>query len=110
MNFTDISPTIGFFQDNQDAHRAYFGDIDNDGDLDAFVSDRDGNMKTQRNYLHRNDNGSFVDVADAKGIKMNSFAWGTSFLDADQDEFIDLFVNSSMDGMATFLSSAFYHQ
>ena len=55
--------------------------------------------------------GTFVDVADAKGIKMNSFAWGASFLDADQDGFIDLFVSSSMDGsVSTFLSSAFYHQ
>jgi len=42
---------------------------------------------------------------------MNSFAWGASFLDADHDGLLDLFVSSSMDGsVGSFLSSAFYHQ
>ncbi|QMU64901.1 MAG: hypothetical protein GKR88_11765 [Flavobacteriaceae bacterium] len=37
MNFTDISATIGFFQDDLFTYSVSFGDIDNDGDLDAYI-------------------------------------------------------------------------
>lgn len=217
MSFTDISSTVGLFQDDKDTYGASFGDIDNDGDLDVFISNRDETGMSQHNYLYRNDSGTFTDVTSSAGIiltnelsfcasffdfnndgyqdiyvsndkstttnrlyqndgdgtftdvsassgagimidamtttigdynndgwfdiyvtntpthgnfllknngdgtftnvasdsgtAMNSFAWGASFLDADHDGLLDLFVSSSMDGsVGSFLSSAFYHQ
>lgn len=219
MNFTDISSTIGIFQTDLFTYGASFGDIDNDGDLDLFISNR---SPIDHNYLYRNDSGTYVDITDSSGISLegqlsfcsiffdydkdglqdiyvsndkeeninrlyrnlgdgvfedvsdfsnagidisamsttlgdfnndgwfdiyitntpfsqistiignvllknngdgtftniatetgtsfNSLGWGSVFLDADNDGFLDLYVSSSLDGSAQFLSSAFYHQ
>jgi len=59
MNFTDISSTIGIFQTDLFTYGASFGDIDNDGDLDLFISNR---SPEDHNYLYRNDSGIYVDI------------------------------------------------
>ena len=219
MNFTDISSSIGIFQTDLFTYGASFGDIDNDGDLDLFISNR---SPVDHNYLYRNDSGTYVDITNSSGISLegqlsfcsiffdydkdglqdiyvsndkeeninrlyknlgdgvfqdvsdfsnagvdvsamsttlgdfnndgwfdiyitntpfsqissivgnvllknngdgtftniatetgtsfDSLGWGSVFLDADNDGFLDLYVSSSLDGSAQFLSSAFYHQ
>jgi len=69
MNFTNISSTIGFFQTDLFTYGTSFGDIDNDGDLDAFISNRTSTEQNQRNYLYRNDEGTFVDITQSSGIQ-----------------------------------------
>ncbi|MFW2389392.1 MAG: CRTAC1 family protein [Polyangiales bacterium] len=70
-----------------------FGDYDNDGDFDWFVTSihdvrengRDGNR------LYRNDGGrSFTDVTDEAGVRDGVWGWGTAFFDYDNDGDLDL--------------------
>ena len=42
--------------------------MDNDGDLDAFISNRDGVADDQRNYLYRNDEGTYTDITASAGL------------------------------------------
>ncbi|HIE03222.1 MAG TPA: CRTAC1 family protein [Candidatus Latescibacteria bacterium] len=71
---------------------AVFGDYDNDGDLDLFVT----NFSDDNNTLYRNDgNGFFTDVTFQSGLGAPSLpfvSWGTEFFDYDNDGWKDLFV------------------
>lgn len=71
---------------------AVFGDYDNDGDLDLFVT----NFSDDNNTLYRNDgDGFFTDVAFQSGLGAPSLpfvSWGTEFFDYDNDGWKDIFV------------------
>ena len=60
MTFKDITMTSGLFQENLYTFGAAFGDIDTDGDLDAFLTQRDVITKNQYNYLYLNTDGHFT--------------------------------------------------
>lgn len=91
LRFTDVTQTAGV------ATRAYgmgatVGDIDNDGDLDLYVTAYGDNV------LYRNDgNGRFSDITMAANA--NDPRWSTSaaFLDYDRDGHIDLFIGNYVD-------------
>jgi len=69
-----------------------FGDYDNDGDLDLFVTSFSEDYDT----LYRNEgNGQFSDVSYAAGIGETTWsylAWGTQFIDFDLDGWLDLVI------------------
>jgi hypothetical protein len=73
------------------------GDIDNDGDLDWFVSSILGPgtqiVTPHGNRLFLNDGGRslFVDGTAQLGVANGSFAWGTCFLDIDNDTDLDIY-------------------
>ena len=93
LSFTDITSSCGLFTDNQLTYGATFGDLDNDGDLDAFIVNRDDASFTQHNYLYRNDNGTFVDITSSAGINLSSeLSFCASFFDYDNDGDQDLYV------------------
>ena len=80
------------------------GDVDNDGDLDWFVSSiwdpdgvADGNWGITGSRLYRN-NGNwaagrlgFEDATDDAGVRQGFWAWGSCFADFDNDGDLDLF-------------------
>ncbi len=83
--FVDVAAAAGV-QNFSFAKSASWGDYDEDGDLDLYVS----NMG--HNRLYRNNGGTFTDIAPALGVAgpFNSFAsW---FFDYDNDGDLDLFV------------------
>jgi hypothetical protein len=63
------------------------GDIDNDGDVDVFVT----NEGPDRLYRNRG-NGTFEDVTREAGVDVPYWSASASFLDYDRDGFLDLYV------------------
>ncbi len=83
------------------------GDIDNDGDLDWFVTsiydpdrtcdDQGCNWGNTGNRLYRNDgSGVFEDFTDGAGVRDGAWGWGASFLDYDNDGDLDLAMVNGM--------------
>jgi hypothetical protein len=68
------------------------GDYDNDGRVDAYVT----NFSDDANTLRRNlGDAAFADVTGALGLRSPTIpflGWGTGFLDYDNDGWLDLFV------------------
>lgn len=92
MNFTDISSTIGIFQTDLFTYGASFGDIDNDGDLDLFISNR---SPEDHNYLYRNDSGIYVDITGTSGISLEGqLSFCSIFFDYDKDGLQDIYVSN----------------
>jgi hypothetical protein len=85
--FTDIAASVGITNDRF-AKGVAWGDIDDDGDPDLYVS----NLGPNRLYRNAG-NGAFADVAEAAGVlepAERSFA--TWFFDFDNDGDLDLYV------------------
>ena len=70
---------------------ADFGDIDNDGDLDAFV----GNHKAASRLFVNNGDGTFTDRTSAHGIAVGFNVIQCLFRDFDNDGWLDLLLTGS---------------
>ncbi|MDX2030600.1 MAG: CRTAC1 family protein [Blastocatellia bacterium] len=71
---------------------AAVGDIDNDGDLDLFVSGVGSDL------LYRNNgNGTFTDIAREAGVDDPRWSTSAAFLDYDRDGDLDLYVANYVD-------------
>jgi hypothetical protein len=85
-NFVDVTESSGL-GDSGYGMGAAIGDIDNDGDLDVFVT----------NYgpahLFRNSgDGTFQDISQSAGINVNGWTASATFVDYDRNGFLDLYV------------------
>jgi hypothetical protein len=68
------------------------GDIDNDGDLDVFVTNYG------RDSLYRNQgDGSFVDITAESGAGVDGWSASAAFCDFDRDGFLDLYITRYVD-------------
>ncbi len=84
--FLDVSDDAGV-GDPGYGHGAAVGDIDNDGDLDLYVTNYGPDA------LYRNEgDGSFLEVTDAAGIVADGWSSSAAFLDYDSDGDLDLYV------------------
>jgi hypothetical protein len=79
-------PNAAGLADTGYGHGCAVGDIDNDGDLDVFVT----NYGLNRLYL--NEGGIYHDVTAESGITGDHWSSATAFFDYDRDGFLDLFV------------------
>ena len=86
--FEEVGDEIGIRGAGQ-AVGAAWGDYDDDGDPDLYVSYFRG-----ANRLYRNDHGQFVDVALELGVADPKHSYTVWFWDADNDDDLDLLVNS----------------
>ena len=68
-------------------HGAAVGDVDNDGDLDVYVT----NYGPDRFYLNNGD-GGFTNQTQAAGLASDSWSSAASFIDYNRDGLLDLFV------------------
>jgi enediyne biosynthesis protein E4 len=86
------------------------GDYDNDGWLDLFVT----HFSEDYNTLYHNNRGRFEDVTYQAGLGTASYknlAWGTGFVDFDNDGWKELFVaNGHIYPQATRAGNSYFQQ
>lgn len=99
--FTPIT-TGDLVNDQLSSMSSTWGDYDNDGDLDVFIS----NWGNQNNTLYRNEgNDIFVKVNDTLSND-GGYSFCANWADIDNDSDLDLFVGNAFDGnhpLASFL-------
>ena len=104
--FTDVTPTTGMNIPVTDAFVTFFLDVDNDADLDIFISNsgafqsfiagqitgtapHDGD----RQVLYRNNgDGTFTDVTRESGLYHAFGAMGANFGDINSDGYLDIYL------------------
>ncbi len=85
--FTDVS-LISNANQRMNSMTASVADYNEDGWFDIYVSNtREGTI-----LLRNNQDGTFTDVAEEKGIKIRSLTFGAIFFDADNDSDLDLHI------------------
>ncbi len=88
-DFSEVSETAGV-ADSGLGKGVAFADIDNDGYVDLYVSNKGGANKL---FLNQRD-GSFVDITTqaGEGIDYTGFSMGSVFGDYDNDGLVDLYL------------------
>ena len=84
--FVDITDLSGA-DDAGYAMGAAAGDIDNDGDLDLYIS----NLGPDR-LLENDGSGVFTDISEASGIDVDGWSSSVLFADVDGDDNLDIYV------------------
>lgn len=85
--FSDISASAGIVVATRPVG-AVFGDVDNDGDQDLYVS----NFLASNNLFINQGDGTFRDEAEARGVANPIASGPCGFFDYDNDGDLDLFV------------------
>lgn len=109
LTFTERAAAYGLDDPGHSTHASFF-DFDGDGDLDMYLLNHNvtvihefefASAKKKRDpyagdKLFRNDNGRFVDVSEAAGIKGNplGFGLGVTVADVNQDGWPDIYVSN----------------
>jgi len=94
LNFVDITLTSGFPTENMFTYGASWGDYNNDGFLDVFISNRDEVLFETPNFLYKNNgDGTFTDVSNIVGLHTDSHSsFCSAFFDFNNDGWQDIFV------------------
>jgi len=89
--FTDITESaIGI--DTKKGMNVDWGDYDNDGLLDIYVTNITDEYMKEGNFLwHNNGNLTFSDVSRETGTYDTGWGWGAKFLDYDNDGWLDIY-------------------
>jgi hypothetical protein len=91
FHFTDVTAEAGLL-DPVNSNSGMWADYDNDGWVDLFVA-----CEKQPNRLYRNlGNGTFQRIGPESGLSQNpnAFSKGCTWLDYNNDDYPDLFVNN----------------
>ena len=91
--YTEISATSGITQDIFEFFGASWGDFNNDGFLDVFLSIRDP-LQESYNLLYKNNGDeTFTDVTIEAGLDLTGFlSFCSAFFDYDKDGFQDIYI------------------
>jgi hypothetical protein len=91
--FTDVTAEAGIEPLSQGRSLAW-GDYDNDGYLDLFIS-RGTDVPLKQTFYRNNGDGTFADVTDAAGLGAMSNNRAAAWGDFDNDGYLDLYVVNS---------------
>jgi enediyne biosynthesis protein E4 len=87
-SFTDVTELSGILSEGYNVGLAV-GDVDNDGDVDLYISRFD----SDRLYSNQG-NGRFLDISNQAGIKDSNWGTSTLFFDYDRDGYLDIYVTT----------------
>ena len=104
--FTDVTATAGMNLSVTDAFVTFFLDVDNDADLDIFISNSgsfqafiasqitgSATYDSDRQVLYRNNgDGTFTDVTQESGLYYAYGAMGANFGDINSDGYLDIYL------------------
>lgn len=90
-NFTRLT-TDAIVSDGNPSDGATFADVDNDGDLDAFIV----NWYNLNNLFYLNDGkGNFKQITEGAFVNDKGYSETAAFADYDKDGYVDLYVTNS---------------
>ncbi|WP_411767179.1 FG-GAP-like repeat-containing protein [Winogradskyella sp. A3E31] len=95
--FEDITSSAGFPSTDLNTYGASWGDYNNDGFLDVFISNRDPIVSSVTpNYLYKNNgDGTFTDVSVEAGIDRSKHAsFCSAWIDINNDGWQDLYISN----------------
>ncbi|MCZ6817392.1 MAG: CRTAC1 family protein, partial [Planctomycetota bacterium] len=96
--FLESAASAGLANDMNDMG-VTLGDYDNDGDLDLYITNI---FPAGWNVLYRNDTVgnalSFTDESFTCQVENGGWGWGTTFMDADRDGWVDLAETNGREG------------
>ncbi len=92
-DFTDVAPALGVTDVMSYSHSAVFIDYDNDGDQDLYVTNWDGNILYENQYIESGMTAvSFTDVTNVAGVKDAGRAITSGWADYDNDGYLDFYI------------------
>jgi hypothetical protein len=94
--FTDITLASGTEDFDADPMTATAGDFDNDGDYDIYMTNTGIGKKCR--ILVNNNDGTFTMQAQQLSLDLDELSWGATWLDYDNDAFLDLYVTTVNNG------------
>ena len=95
FNLFDITSDSGLYTNNLETSGTSWGDYNNDGFLDVFITNR-GEINPQQNFLFKNNgNYTFSDVTSEAGIDNEShLSFCSAFFDFNNDGLQDIYVSN----------------
>jgi hypothetical protein len=99
--FTESAATLGIADPTQ-SFSCGWADFDNDGDLDLYVA----NGSSGVDKLYRNDGASFTDVAALVGTNDMRHSNSTTWVDFNNDGFLDLYLSNNGSENRLYMSNA----
>ncbi len=109
-NYQDVAEAVGLLPRGQ-TWASDFADIDNDGDLDAFILNHNYVEGDAPSHIYENDGtGQFSAITDSAGMRagLDDVGLGiqTFFGDFDNDAYVDLLVSSGNGDHQVFFNNA----
>ncbi len=93
LNFNDITGICGFDMANEPSFGGAWGDFDNNGYLDVFISNRSTSGIPNNHLYQNNGDGTFTDVSAQAGIEDSAdISFCAAFLDYDRDGWQDIYI------------------
>ncbi len=93
-NFTLMTSVLvgSIVSDAGNSFSCSWGDYDNDGDLDVYIANASPTVTNENDFLYTNDgDGTFTRVTTGSVVTSGGFTTGGSWVDYDNDGFLDLF-------------------